>query len=47
MLWHRSKNWQWKDEEMVSVCSTLLDYRLGAYIEGWIRNKIWLLKIRN
>jgi hypothetical protein len=46
-LWHRSKNWQWKGEEMVSICSTLLDYRLGAYIEGWIRNKIRLLKIRN
>jgi hypothetical protein len=36
-----------KDEEMVSGCSTLLGYRLGAYIEGWIRNKIRLLKIRN
>jgi hypothetical protein len=47
MLWHRSKNWQLEDEEMVSVCSTLLGYRLGAYIEGWIGNKIWLLKVRN
>jgi hypothetical protein len=36
-----------KEKEMVSVCSTLLGYRLGAYIEGWIRNKIRLLKIRN
>jgi hypothetical protein len=32
---------------MVSFAQLLLDYSLGAYIEGWIRNEIWLLKVRN
>jgi hypothetical protein len=36
-----------KDEEMVPFTQPLLDYSLGAYIEGWIRNEIRLLKIRN
>jgi hypothetical protein len=35
-----------KDEEIVSVAQPLLDYSLGAYTEGWIRNKIWLLKVK-
>jgi hypothetical protein len=46
-LWHRSKNWQWKNEEMVPFAQPLLDYSLAAYIEGWIRNEIRLLKVRN
>jgi hypothetical protein len=32
---------------MVLIVQPLLDYRLGAYIEGWIRNKTRLLKVRN
>jgi hypothetical protein len=36
-----------KDEEMVSFAQPLLDYSLGAYIEGWIRNEMQLLKVRN
>jgi hypothetical protein len=36
-----------KDGKMVLIAQLLLDYRLGAYIEGWIRNKIRLLKVRN
>jgi hypothetical protein len=43
-LWHRSKNWKMKDRKMVLIAQPLLDYRLGAYIEDWIRNKIRLLK---
>jgi hypothetical protein len=46
-LWHHSKNWQLKDEEMVPFAQPLLDYSLGAYIEGWIRNEMRLLKVRN
>jgi hypothetical protein len=38
---------QLKDEEMVPFAQPLLDYSLGAYIEGWIRNEIRLLKVRN
>jgi hypothetical protein len=36
-----------KDEEMVPFAQPLLDYRIGAYIEGWIRNEIRLSKVRN
>jgi hypothetical protein len=36
-----------KDGKMVLIAQPLLEYRLGAYIEGWVRNKIWLLKVRN
>jgi hypothetical protein len=36
-----------KDGKMVLIAQPLLDYSLGAYIEGWIRNKIRLLKLRN
>jgi hypothetical protein len=35
-----------KDGKMVLNAQHLLDYRLGAYKEDWIRNKIWLLKVR-
>jgi hypothetical protein len=45
MLWHRSKNWQLKGGEMVLVAQPLLDFRLGAYIDYWIINKIRLLKV--
>jgi hypothetical protein len=40
-----SKNWQLKDGEIVLIAQPLLDSRLGAYIEYWIINKIWLLKV--
>jgi hypothetical protein len=46
-LWHRSKNWQLKYEEMVPFAQPLPNYSLGAYIEGWIRNEMRLLKVRN
>jgi hypothetical protein len=36
-----------KDEEMVPFAQPLLDYSLGAYIEGWIRNEMQLLKVIN
>jgi hypothetical protein len=36
-----------KYEEMVPFAQPLLDYSLGAYIEGWTRNEIRLLKVRN
>jgi hypothetical protein len=36
-----------KDGKMVLIAQPLLDYSLGASIEGWIRNKIRLLKVRN
>jgi hypothetical protein len=45
MLWHRSKNWQMKDGEMVLFAQPLLDYSLGAYIEYWLMSKIQLLKV--
>jgi hypothetical protein len=44
-LWHRSKNRQMKDEKMALIAQPLLDYGLGAYIEYWVTNKIWLLRI--
>jgi hypothetical protein len=34
-----------KDGEMVLIAQPLLDFRIGAYIEGWITTKTWLLKI--
>jgi hypothetical protein len=34
-----------KDGEMVSIGQPFLDFRIGAYIEGCITTKTWLLKI--
>jgi hypothetical protein len=36
-----------KDGKMVLIAQPLLDYRIGTYIEGWIKNKLRLLKVRN